>query len=48
MKFPGGLNEGQEVDFRTAGGSMFQTPFYWEAVILPKARKVFWSTGPVI
>jgi hypothetical protein len=27
------------VDFRTTGGSIFQTPFYWKAITLPGARE---------
>jgi hypothetical protein len=35
-------------DFRTAGGSMFQTPFFWETITLPGPGRslillVYWS-----
>jgi hypothetical protein len=45
--FEWGLMKARE-DFRTAGGSMFQTPFFWEAITLPGPGRslsllVYWS-----
>jgi hypothetical protein len=39
-----GLNECRE-DFRTADGSMFQTPFFWEAITLPEPGRFLGLLG---